>query len=65
MVFRKQNKTFSPSVLQRTRCRGRPKTRWLDDMSTDVRKMRINEWRGRTRDREVWRHIGMEAHPGL
>jgi hypothetical protein len=49
------------------RRRGRPKTRWMDDVSTDLRKMGINEWRGRARDRDFWRHIGMEAkaHPGL
>jgi hypothetical protein len=53
--------------LYATRRRGRPKTRWLDDVFTDLRKMVINEWRGRARDREVWRRIGIEvkAHPGL
>jgi hypothetical protein len=53
--------------LSATRRRGRPKTRWLDDVSTDLRKMGINEWRGRAKDRDVWRRIGMEAkaHPGL
>jgi hypothetical protein len=37
------------------------------DESTGLRKMGINEWRGRARDRDVWRRIGMEAkaHPGL
>jgi hypothetical protein len=32
----------------------------------DLRKTGINEWRGRARDREVWRCIGIEAkaHPG-
>jgi hypothetical protein len=53
--------------LYATRRRGRPKTRWLGDVSADLRKMGINEWRSRARDQEVWRRIGMEAkaHPGL
>jgi len=50
-----------------TRCRGIPKMRWLDDVSTDLRKMGINEWRDRARDCEAWRHIVKEAkaHPRL
>jgi hypothetical protein len=40
--------------------------RWLDDVTTDLRKMGINEWRDRARDREAWGRIvkGAKAHPG-
>jgi hypothetical protein len=53
--------------LYATRQRGRPKMRWLEDMSMDLRKMGVNEWRDRARDRETWRCIVEEAkaHPRL
>jgi hypothetical protein len=52
--------------LYATRRRGRTRTRWLD-VSTALRKMGINEWRDKARDREAWRRIVMEAkaHPWL
>jgi hypothetical protein len=53
--------------LYATRRRGRPKMRWPDDMSTDLRKRGINEWGDRARNQETWRCIVKEAkaHPGL
>jgi hypothetical protein len=53
--------------LYATRRRGRPKMRWLDDMSMDLRKMGLKEWKDRARNGEAWKHIVEEAkaHPGL
>jgi len=46
-----------------TRRRGRPKMRWLDEGSTDLRKMGINEWMNRARDQEAWRRIVRRPRP--
>jgi hypothetical protein len=47
--------------LYATRRRGRPRMRWLDDVSMNLRKMGVSRWRDRTRNREAWRHIVEEA----
>jgi hypothetical protein len=51
--------------LYATRRTERKKMRWLDDVSTDPRKMEINECRDRARNREARRRIVKEAkaHP--
>jgi len=64
---RHRNPKKMTGKLYATRRRGRPKMRWVDDVSTDLREMGINEWRDRARDREAWKCIVKEAkaHAGL
>jgi hypothetical protein len=52
-VYRMQDTEIPKKMygkLYATRRRGRPKMRWLDDVSTDLRKMGINEWIERPED---------------
>jgi len=44
---------FDKVIYSVTRRRGRPKMRWLDDVSMDLRKMGLNEWKDRARNREA------------
>jgi hypothetical protein len=37
------------------RKRGKPRTRWIDNVEDDLRKMRSKRWRLRTADRREWR----------
>ena len=71
-AYRKNARHRNPKMmlygkLYATGRRGRTRMRWLDDVSMDLKKMGINEWRDRSRNRETWRHIVAEAkaHPGL
>ena len=49
------------------RRKGRPRLRWMDDVVSDLRVMRIKQWMEKMQDREKWRLIVEEAkaHPGL
>lgn len=37
-----------------TRPRGRPKLRWLDQVTEDIKRMGIEEWRRLIMDRKEW-----------
>ena len=43
------------------RQRGRPKTRWWDDVYDDIRKCKITRWNIRSKDRDDWRRSLEEA----
>jgi hypothetical protein len=36
---------------------GRPTTRWLDDVENDLKKINVNQWKIKARDRVIWRSI--------
>ena len=49
------------------RGRGRSKSRWIDRVEEDSRKLACRNWRADAQDRGRWRHLLEEAkdHPGL
>ena len=49
------------------RSRGRPKTRWKDDVEADLRAMKITHWKTSIEDKLAWKKIAKQAktHPGL
>jgi hypothetical protein len=49
------------------RRKGRHKMRWVDDVASDLKKMKVKEWKEKLRNREQWRLVVKEAkaHPGL
>ena len=49
------------------RRKGRSRLRWMDDVVTDLKIMKIKQWMEKIKDRKKWRLIVEEAkaHPGL
>jgi hypothetical protein len=48
------------------RRRRRPRLRWMDDVVAALKVMKIKQWMEKTKDRERWRSVVVEAkaHPG-
>jgi hypothetical protein len=47
--------------------KGRPRMKWLDDVESDVKKMKVKGWKKKMRNRGQWRLVVEEAkaHTGL
>ena len=60
-------KAVYKTKMEGQRKRGRPRSRWGDEIEKDLREMGINNWRSKAQDREKWRGIVREAkaHPAL
>jgi hypothetical protein len=43
------------------RRKGRPTMRWLDDVESNLKKMKVKGWKEKMRDREQWRLVVEEA----
>jgi hypothetical protein len=50
-----------------TRPVGRPRQRWQDDVTEDLKKLKIKNWKETAKDRRTWRDLAQKAktHKGL
>jgi hypothetical protein len=53
--------------LYSTKRRGRPKQRWINDVTEDLKKLKIIGWKEKAKNRVAWRQLVEEAktHTGL
>jgi hypothetical protein len=53
--------------LYSKRRKGRPRMRWIDYVESDLKKMKVNRWKEKMRNKEEWRLVVEEAkaRPGL
>ena len=70
-VMRMKNKRTTTKITEwkpyKTRPVGRPRLRWMDQVEEDLRRMKIDGWRVKIEDRQVWNIIveQTKTHPGL
>jgi hypothetical protein len=70
-VERMEDNTMSKRMMKKKLCsrrrKGRPRMRWLDDVESDLKIMKVKGWKEKMRDREELRLVveEAEAHQGL
>ena len=53
---------WSPAL---TRSLGRPKNRWEDDVTSDITRMKITNWKDCIRNRTKWKKLVEKAKTSL
>jgi hypothetical protein len=53
---------WSPAL---TRCLGRPKNRWEDDVKSNITRMKITNWKDYIRNRIKWKKLVEKAKTSL
>ncbi|KAI4455260.1 hypothetical protein MML48_9g00016407 [Holotrichia oblita] len=41
--------------------RGRPRSKWLEEVVEDVRRAGVNNWQAKTKDRKRWKEISQKV----
>jgi hypothetical protein len=59
-------KRMMKDKLHSTRRKGRRRMRWLDDVESDLKRMKVKGWKDKKSNREQWKLVVEEAkaHPG-
>jgi hypothetical protein len=57
----RNTKKIYQATLHKQGPKGRPKTRWKDDVEDDLTKMGIVNWRQVAQDRDRWRRATREV----
>jgi hypothetical protein len=56
----RNTKKIYKTNLNQKHLKGRPNTKWKDDVESDIRKMGIVSWRQVAQDRDGWRRANRQ-----
>lgn len=67
MTDTRMPKKISETKMEGRRKKGRPRSRWQDEVCADLKALKVTQWKQRALDRTGWKRIVMQAktHLGL